>query len=263
MQIQLGCLTRPWHDQPLDEALAGIAAAGFTRVGVMLSAQGQPLISPETEAQDIARVNDAVRRHGLVNQVTISNTDTNLPHDEAVAKLKRTVSWCQQLGLTHLVLTGTHDESKYEAWYAATAEALDYAQERGVSVLLKAHGGMCALAEDLLRALDRIPHPNFGVCYDPGNIYYYTGEKAEEDLPKVAAHVSAMCIKDETGGKHGEVMLTPGTGLVDFTRIFSILNDHGFAGPCWVECVGGTTLAERNAEAKKTYEFISRVVGGI
>lgn len=112
-------------------------------------------------------------------------------------------------------------------------------------------------------ARNRIQHPSFGLCYDPGNIYYYTGEKAEEDLPKVAAQVSAMCIKDETGGKHGEVMLTPGTGLVDFPRIFSILDEHKFSGPCWVECVGGTTLDEINAEAKKTYEFISGVVAGI
>ena len=80
----------------------------------------------------------------------------------------------------------------------------DFAKEAGVMVLLKAHGGMCALAEDLLYAWNRLKHPSFGLCYDPGNIYYYTGEKAEEDLPKVAAHVSAMCIKDETGGKHGD-----------------------------------------------------------
>jgi hypothetical protein len=90
-----------------------------------------------------------------------------------------------------------------------TGQCLDYAQQQGMLVLLKAHGGMCALAEDLLYALKRLPHPNFGICYDPGNIYYYTGQKAEEDLPKVAAQVKAMCIKDETGGKEGEVMITP------------------------------------------------------
>src|SRR5512140_2416288 len=150
MQIQLGCLTRPWHSFTPEEALAGIAAAGFKYVGLMLGSKGQPLISPETGQQDIARVNELVERHGLIHQVTISNTDTTLPKAEAVAKLKRTISWCQGMHLPYLVLTGTHDESKYEAWYEATGEALDYAKEAGVRVLLKAHGGMCALAEDLL-----------------------------------------------------------------------------------------------------------------
>jgi sugar phosphate isomerase/epimerase len=263
VEIELGCLNRPWYDFTLAESLAGIGAAGFPVCGFISQQQGRPLISDTQAEADLAAVNALVAQHGLRAQVLISNTDTNLSLEASVAKLRTTISRARALGLSHLVLTGTHDESKYEAWYAATAQGLDFAQEQGVKVLLKAHGGMCALAEDLLYARERLSHPNFGLCYDPGNIYYYTGEKAEEDLPKVAAHVDAMCLKDETGGKHGDVMLTLGTGLVDFPRIFSILNDHGFSGPCWVECVGGKTLAEIDAEAKKTYDFITQVVAGI
>jgi len=65
------------------------------------------------------------------------------------------------------------------------------------------------------------------------------------------------------GGKHGEVMITPGTGLVDFRRIFAILAEAGFSGPCWVECLGGKTVAEINAEAAKTRRFISDLVQSI
>jgi sugar phosphate isomerase/epimerase len=263
MRIELGCLTRPWHSYSVEDTLTGIAAAGFKTVGVMGSHQKKPVIPEDSQAAAIADLKSLLDRLGLKNQVTITNTDTDSPAEEAVAKLKRAIERAKLMGLTHLILTGTHNEDKYEEWYARTAQCLDYAQERGVLVLLKAHGGMCALAEDLLYALKRLPHPNFGICYDPGNVYYYTGEKAEEDLPKVAAQVKAMCIKDETGGKHGEVMITPGTGSVDFPRIFTILHEAGFSGPCWVECVGGTTLDELNAEAKKTYRFITDVVASI
>ena len=263
MQIELGCLNRPWYDHTLADSLAGIAAAGFPICGFISQQQGKPLVNDEQAEADIAAIRALVMQHGLQAQVLIGNTDTTIPPEASVAKLHATITRAKALGLPYLVLTGTHDQSKYEHWYAATAQGLDFAQEQGVKVLLKAHGGMCALAEDLLYALDRLPHPNFGICYDPGNIYYYTGEKAEEDLPKVAARVQAMCIKDEIGGKHGDVMLTPGTGLVDFPRIFSILNEHGFSGPCWVECVGGKTLEELNAEAKQTYDFISQVVAAI
>ena len=65
-----------------------------------------------------------------------------------------------------------------------------------------------------------------------------------------------MCIKDEIGGKHGEVMITPGTGLVDFPRIFEILGDVGFSGPIWVECVGGKSVGEINEEARKARELV-------
>ncbi len=263
MHIELGCLTRPYHPYTVEDTLAGIAAAGFKTVGVMGSHQKTPVIPADNPEAGIAHLASLLGQHGLKNQVTISNTDTELPADQAIAKLKGQIDLASRMGLSHFILCGTHDESKYEEWYVRTEQCLDYAQQRGVFVMLKAHGGMCALAEDLLYALKRLPHPNFGICYDPGNIYYYTGEKAEEDLPKVAKHVKAMCIKDETGGKHGEVMLTPGTGLVDFPTIFRILNDNGFSGPCWVECLGGSTLDEVNVEAKKCYDFISGVVGAI
>jgi sugar phosphate isomerase/epimerase len=158
---------------------------------------------------------------------------------------------------------GTDDEAKYEDWYTATERCLDHAQQQGVTLVLKAHGGISALAEDLLRALDRLNHPTFGICYDPGNIYHYTGERAEEDLPKVSAHVKAMCIKDIVGGKGGDVMITPGAGMVDFPRIFTTLSEASFSGPCWVECLGGATLDEINEEAAKTRRYINDVISAI
>jgi sugar phosphate isomerase/epimerase len=58
-------------------------------------------------------------------------------------------------------------------------------------------------------------------------------------------------------------MITPGTGLVDFPRIFTILNEAGFSGPCWVECVGGSTLDEINAEAARTHRYINDLAAAV
>ena len=109
----------------------------------------------------------------------------------------------------------------------------------------------------MLRALDRVNKPNFGICYDPGNILYYTGKRPEEDLLKIVDRVDAICLKDERGGLRGEVMLTLGTGDVDFDVLFDILRDAGFTGPAWVECMGGETVEEINIEADKTMAFLS------
>ncbi len=259
MRIELGCFTRPWGRYALREALAGIAAAGYRNVG-LASVADTPLFSDEWSDESNAQVAGLVSEHGLCAQVTFGNPDVSLRTREAVAKFARQLDWCKDLGIAYVVLLGTEDPGRYEAWFDAARGCLDAAAERGITLVLKPHGGLSSLAEDLLRAAARLAHPAFGICYDPGNIYYYTGHKAEEDLPKVAKHVRAMCIKDETGGKHGEVMITPGTGLVDFERIFSILNEAGFSGPCWVECVGGGSLAEIDAEAKKAFEFVNAVI---
>ena len=259
MRIELGSFTRPWGEYTLEEALSGIAAAGYANVG-LTSVADTPLFSDQWSDRANAEVGELLRAEGLRAQVTFGNPEPLLSEAEAAERFRRQLDWCRDLGIDHIVLLGTDEATQYEKWFGAVERCLDLAHQRGISLLLKPHGGLSALAEDMLRAMSRLSHPGFGICYDPGNIYYYTGQKPEDDLPKVAAHVRAMCIKDEVGGKHGEVMITPGTGLVDFARIFAILEDASFEGPCWVECVGGSSLAEINAEAKKAYEFVSAVV---
>lgn len=263
MDIELGCFTRPWGGFSLEEALAGIAAAGYTRVGLSHVTAGGRLLPSEVTDDDISRLKAQVESHALSAQVAFGNPDLSLPPKKAAARFRQELEWARRLGIEYIVLTGEDDPTRYKAWFAAVERSLSAARKLGITLLLKPHGGLSALAEDLLAALERLQHSSFGICYDPGNIYYYTGQRAREDLPKVVEHVRAMCIKDEIGGKEGEVMITPGTGLVDFRRIFSILAEAGFSGPCWVECVGGRTLDEINAEAQKARGFVTKLTEGI
>jgi len=41
---------------------------------------------------------------------------------------------------------------------------------------------------------------------------------------------------------------------------YNIFGKTGFAGPMWVECVGGKTLAGINEEARKAREFIESLM---
>ena len=262
MRIQLGCLNRPWYEFTLEEALSGIAGAGYRAVG-FTGQQGKPVISADMTDEDVQKLKSLLQKNKLEPQVSISQPSVELEPDQAAYRFDREMARGKEIGLKYFILCGTANESKYEQWYSVVERCLDYAREHGLTLLLKPHGGISALGTDLLRAADRLTHPSFGICYDPGNIYYYTGQRAEEDLPAVAGKVRAMCIKDEVGGKHGEVAITPGTGLVDFKRIFSILGDAGFSGPCWVECLGGKAVDEINKESRKTFDFITGIVASV
>jgi sugar phosphate isomerase/epimerase len=257
MDMQLGCFTRPWAEAGFtqDEALAGIAGAGYRYVGLNTRVYG-PGWADADRAELVTRLN----ANNLSAQVSFGNPDLSLPLAQAVDQFRRKIAWCRGVGIGYIVLLGTEQEGLYDRWFEAVGQCLDDAREHGMMLVLKPHDGISRLAEDMLRAVERLRHPSFGICYDPGNILYYTGLRPEDDLPKVAPRVRAMCIKDETGGKHGEVMITPGTGDVDFPRVFSILAGAGFSGPMWVECVGGKTLAEINDEARKSREFIESLV---
>jgi sugar phosphate isomerase/epimerase len=68
-----------------------------------------------------------------------------------------------------------------------------------------------------------------------------------------------MRVKDFSQPK--EVMLTPGTGMVDFPAVMARLIKGGFTkGPLIVECLTRGTLPEIAAEAKKTRVFLEDLV---
>jgi sugar phosphate isomerase/epimerase len=68
-----------------------------------------------------------------------------------------------------------------------------------------------------------------------------------------------MCVKDSEGELIG-VNILPGAGVVDFEGVFAVLKDAGFDGHLVVECLGGETLDEVNANAVATREFLEGLI---
>ncbi len=257
MIIQPGCMNRAWGAFTLADALSGIAAAGFTSVS-FCSQQGVDPVRPDSSEAELDEIRRELDAAGLSLDLIIAGPDIQLPDDEIIPSFEKLAANLARVGGKYAIACGHSEPSRYEEYYRLLAESCDAAAAHGIGILLKPHGGVSAAADELLTALDRVDRPNFGICYDPGNILYYTEKRPEEDLLKIADRIDALCLKDERGGLHGEVMITLGTGDVDFDAIFDILREAGFKGPTCVECLGGSTLEEINAEAKSTIEFLKR-----
>lgn len=256
MDIQLGCMNRAWGAFNIEEALTGISAAGFTMVE-FCSQQNVDLIRPDSSDAELDLLHERLASKNLSFDMIIAGPDLHLPDAEIIPSFDKLAANVARLGGKYILACGVEDESLYDTYLRLLATSCDAAASHGIKILLKPHGGVSAAADELLRALDRVNKPNFGICYDPGNILYYTGKRPEEDLLKIVDRVDAICLKDERGGLRGEVMITLGTGDVDFDVLFDILRDAGFTGPAWVECMGGETVEEINIEADKTMAFLS------
>ena len=252
---RLGCMNRAWEKFTLPDALSGIEAAGFTNVS-FCSQQGVDPVRPDSSEAELDQVQQCLDETGLSLDLIIGGPDIRLPDDEIIPSFEKLAANLARVDGKYAIACGVDEPALYEKYYRLLAESCDAAATHGIGILLKPHGGIGAAADELLMALDRIDRPNFGICYDPGNILYYTEKRPEEDLPKIADRIEALCLKDERGGLRGEVMITLGTGDVDFDVIFSILRGAGFKGTTYVECMGGNTLNEINTEAKDTIKFL-------
>ncbi|OHE79734.1 MAG: hypothetical protein A3G75_00935, partial [Verrucomicrobia bacterium RIFCSPLOWO2_12_FULL_64_8] len=230
MELTIGCTTRPYAGLSYEEAFERIAAAGYTDVAVFASQRVVPVRSDSTP-EEVAAVRKAAAAAGVKPSLLIGGPKLELGLEAAVADYKRLIDNAAALGATWLLNGGTNKEALYETFFETMRQAAPYAASRGVKITMKPHGGISLTAEHLIAAHEKVNHPAFGICFDPGNIIFYTkGEmRPETDVAEVAPRVTTGIIKDcvVVDGKP-DVMVTAGDGLVDFHTVLSGLVGGGF-----------------------------------
>ena len=257
----LGCYTRPWDQFEYRVALDGIAEAGFKYVGI-LTAKGKSwvIITADTTPEEAAQVGEEVKKRGLralsvYGDFTVLETvELNIP------RLKRLIDHCAACGSSNLLLGGTSDEKLYQSYYKTIAECCDYGVAKGVALSIKPHGGRNATGPQCRLAIESVKHKNFGLWYDPGNIFYYSDGRLDpvDDSATVDGLVMGVSVKDFKLPK--EVLVTPGTGLVNFRAVFARLKKGGFThGPLIVECLDRGDAAKVTAEAKKALRMLTEL----
>jgi sugar phosphate isomerase/epimerase len=261
--FQLGCYTRPWDQFEYRVALDGIAEAGFKYAGIM-TAKGQSwvMITIKTTPDGAAQIGGEIKQRGLKALSVYGDFSVAESLETGIQGLKRLIENCAACGSPNLLLGGTSEEKLVPSYYKAVAECCDYAASKGVGLSVKPHGGQNATGPQCRRIIEQVGHQNFRLWYDPGNIYYYSDGKLDPvtDAATVDGLVAGMSVKDFKLPK--EVLVTPGTGRVNFRAVFARLKQGGFThGPLIVECLERGDLAHITAEAKKARQFMEELTG--
>lgn len=270
MELVVGCTTRPYSSLTFAEACEHIAAAGYTDVAVFANKldderRAVPVRS-DSSPEEVAAARKDAADAGLAPSMLIGSTKLNLELDEAVDDYKKLIDNAAALGTKWLLDCGTGREELYDKYYELMSRAAQHAQKAGVNITLKPHGGITLTVEGLVHAYETVNNPAFGICYDPGNIIYYTkGEmRPETDIDEVAPMVTTGIIKDcVVKDDKPDVMVTPGEGLVEFDTVLSGLVAGGFRGPLYVECVGGKELSEIDKNVKSTLKFVKDILAKV
>ncbi|HEV7216758.1 MAG TPA: sugar phosphate isomerase/epimerase family protein [Chloroflexota bacterium] len=262
MNLPLGCMNRPYVKFPFERSLEGIAAAGF-REYVLLQRQEQAVLNAQTAPEEAKRLQGIIEAHGLHLAMLPSSIPLDGGEEAAYASGCRLVDLAAALSVPYLLEMGTKPEN-FDAYRSLMRRLAPYAQEHGVTIAVKPHGGITTTGDDCLRVLQAVDHPAYRFCFDPGNLLHYANERPETHLAELAPYAVAMCIKDETGGLRGSVNVTPGDGDVDFPAVFRILRDAGFQGPCVIETLAARDTPEAvDAEARRAHQFLTGVLAAL
>lgn len=255
----IGCFNRPWTQWSFDVTLDSIKAAGYDLTGLLTRTKTEPFIGSDAAPEYLAALKKKIADHGLKANMGALRTKADGPVDEGIKDVRQQIDNAKFLDLEFLLTFGVDKPAQYENYYRMMADGAAYAQERGLKLVLKPHGGGSGAAEEILRCMEKVKHPNFKVWYDAGNIIHYTGKDPLSELEPIAPHVTGICAKDCAKIK-GDVMIQFGDGKVDFVALFKKLKAAGFNGPVMVECCRVTANAgEVTANARANREFLEKV----
>ena len=260
----IGCFNRPWLGEKTkpwgyDTALDGIKAAGYKLTGMLTRTPKEPFIGSDATPEYLAELKKKIAARGLTVNMGALRIKDSLPLAEQIKDTRQQIDNGKTMGVEFLLTFGANNEKQYEDYYKLMHDASGYAQERGLKVVLKPHGGASGAAEEIQRCLDQVKHPNFKIWFDAGNIIYYTGKDPLEQLKPIASQVTGFCAKDCDKQKRS-VWLEFGTGAVDFRAVFAELKRAGFKGPVMVECCAlGDTPEIVTANARKNREYLANL----
>lgn len=263
----IGCLNRPWVNEKehwtYDTALDGIKAAGYKLTGLLTRTGKEPFIGSDATPEYLAELKKKIAARGLSVNMGALRTKNDLPLNTQIKDVRQQIDNGKFVGVQYLLTFGVDKAGHYENYYKLMRDAAAYAQERGLKLVLKPHGGASGAAEEIMRCREQVKHANFNIWFDPGNIIFYTGKDPLEQLKPIAAHVTGVCAKDCDQQK-GSVWLEFGAGKVDFHAVFGELKQAGFNGPVMVECCAqGETPAAITASARKNREYLEKVFASL
>jgi sugar phosphate isomerase/epimerase len=241
MADRLAVSTNSYHSYSLEEALAGIAAAGFTSVELSSVPDWTEHVVRDANDAELQRVASLLREHGL-DAVSLSG-HSDFASEAGKESFRQALGIARALGIRYVTTsTGGHDassegtlEEQRAAFLGLIRPLADEAEADGIQICLETHGGVSATGEMAAQLVREIDRPNVGINYDTANVIFYGNVRPETDIVHAVPYITHLHIKDQVGGAGVWNFPAIGIGEVDFGPIFAELEKVGFAGPCSIE----------------------------
>lgn len=272
MRGKVGATTACYAGFSLEDALSGIAAAGYKYVE--LSAMYEPcdvhsdltehVIPERMTDQDVELLRSQLASYGLQPMSISGHAD--LVTKDGVEGLKRRITLAKKIGaeVVNTKVGNPSSEEEVDLLYDNIVQVAGFASQNGVIVALETSGNYFSTAQKLVPLLKRVNSPFVRLNYDTANVVYYAGVRPEEDIEYGVEFLAHLHLKDKIGGK-GVYHFPPlGRGEVDFRKILSILYESHFEGPLSVEIEFDgkrrETLSDVNRAVRESFEYLENIL---
>jgi L-ribulose-5-phosphate 3-epimerase len=260
----LAVSTNTYHTHSFDEALAGIAKAGFKYVEIASVEGWTDHVPVDASDAQLAEAKAQLARWGLKVSAISGHSDLTTEHGLVMGK--KAVNLCEKMSVPILntAIGGHYSENENkDAFMAHIHELADYADKRGIVVSLEVHGDIMASGALSIKIIKEINCSNVKINYDTGNCKFYGGEDAVDDIGPTIPYLAHVHLKDKIGGPRVWNFPGVGEGEVDFGRVLKILDEGGYRGPFGVEVEFSgdpfPPVAEVDRAVKVSYDTLKKL----
>ncbi len=183
----------------------------------------------------IAQTQAELRKYRL--KATSLATGCNLAKEAEIQALRQTMETARKMEIG--VIFCSTSSGGVPGPYGKLAQLGDWAAENHTILSMETHPDLCQNGDQMLKTMKSVKHLNVRINFDTANIYYYNeGVDAVTELRKIAKYVASVHLKDTNGKPKTWYFPTLGKGVVDYPKVFRILNELGFHGPFTMEMEG-------------------------
>lgn len=262
--------TNTYHGFSTNEALEGIAAAGFKYIEIAAVRNWSEHIMPDWSTERIEAVKQKLKELGLT--VIAMSGHCDLTDAERLNDFRANMKLANELGAKWIISsTGEAHFGKNESFtddvLIQNIKALVPDLEKyGLKLGIEVHGPVYGTGEAVDRIVKGVGSKLVGVNYDTANVVFYGGKNPIDEIKTCVKDLNFVHLKDKVGMDNSWNFPAIGKGDLDLLGVMKYVQDNGYEGPFSIEIehTEGFTMRDKvpgdlevvNKIMKETYAYL-------
>ncbi len=243
-----------YHGYSIEEAIDGIAAAGFRYIELTATKGWTEHVFPSQSFEYLLSVKDKLDAAGLVPFAMSGHC--NLMDTERIGDFVKNIRLAaffgcdyivSSIGEAHLKDNAVADNETVAGYIRAL---VPYLEQFDLMLVLETHGKEHGTGKVLSEIVKLVGSERVKVNFDTANVVFYGRVNPCDDLKNCIDDVAYVHLKDKAGADDAWDFPAVGKGRIDFPNIFAQLEAAGNDAPLSIEieftAVGPKDLAEVN-----------------
>lgn len=243
--------TNAYRNYSVEDSIKSIASAGYSAIELMCD---EPHAFPPLSSDKIHSIKKTLKE----NQMKISNLNgfmmcaiEDFHHPSWIEKnqvyrqkridhTKNCIDLAKELGASSVSTepggpsTGLAREEELDVFEQGLNEVLPIAEENKIKILIEPEPGLLIEnSSQFLTFISRFDSDYIGLNFDVGH-FFCVGEDPVELITALKGYINHIHLEDIAQSRVHQ-HLVPGTGAIDFTRIFNALSEINYDGYVTIE----------------------------